>query len=389
MKVTIIQPNVPHYRVPLFDALADQPGVNLSVVSASVGHGTQYSGHMSGMPYLDDNHSWRKLLPGGALLWQRGLSQVHLGEAGDVLIICGNLRYVSNYPLMLRARHSGMGIVWWSHGRTRCPKPVVEQLRLAVLKFVDAVLLYTDDEVQLYKSMGLPPAKLFATNNTVDEASIHRATDRWNSKQLEQFCTQKSLDQKALLLFCGRLKTAARLDLALRAMKLLHNRGLNCQLVVIGDGPERQRLEYLASELGLSQSMRWMGALYDQVDLAPWFLSARALVYPGPIGLSLMHALNYGLPVITHNNHANHKPEIAAFEHGVNGLQFTEGDVEDLAAKVAAILSAPSLRDRLSTGALRTIREHYGLARMVDGFIKAVQYASARAIERCSTRSSF
>ena len=63
-------------------------------------------------------------------------------------------------------------------------------------------------------------------------------------------------------------------------------------------------------------SIRWLGALYEQEVMAPWFLSAKVFVYPGYIGLSIMHAMGYGLPVITHDNMDNQSPEVAALRNG-------------------------------------------------------------------------
>ncbi|MEN6479124.1 MAG: glycosyltransferase family 4 protein [Anaerolineales bacterium] len=251
------------------------------------------------------------------------------------------------------------------------------------MRWVDAVLLYTDEEVASYRTTVIPAEKLFATNNTVDEAPIQQAIAYWDDTRLGRFCAEHGLEDKLLLLYCGRLKPSARLDLALRALRQLHDADVPAVMAIIGDGPERAALASLAIELGIASSVRWLGAVWDQMDLAPWFLSAQAFVYPGPIGLSLLHALNYGLPAVTHNNRANHHPEISALDDGVNGLLFRESDADDLADKIAMILRDPQLHKRLSQGALETVNRRYSLAHMVEGFMAAVRYASNCAIERC------
>ena len=385
-RVTIVQPLVRHYRIPLFDALASEHGIDLTVVSAGADPLEQGLGHLGSLPYLDDQHPWVTLPPTGALMWQRDLGHVHLGEHGDVLIVSGNLRYLSNWPLMLRARHRGLGVVWWTHGRTRQPKRAAEALRVKVMRWADAVLLYTDEEVTWYRDKVAPPEKLFATNNTIDEAPIRKAIAYWDAARLALFRADRQLGDEPLLLYCGRLKPLARVELALYALRKLHDAGLRARLVVIGDGSERETLQSLAQELGIAHKVHWTGALYDQMELAPWFLCSRAFVYPGPIGLGLMHSLHYGLPVITHSNRTNHKPEIAALQDGVNCLLFSEANVEALAAKIKLILDNLPLRDKLSRGALRTVRERYSLERMVKGFIGAVRHASASAVNRRHTR---
>ena len=63
--------------------------------------------------------------------------------------------------------------------------------------------------------------------------------------------------------------------------------------------PELPALQSIAEELDVEQYVRWLGSIYDEAQLAPWFLTADAFVYPGAIGLSVLHAMGYGLPVVT------------------------------------------------------------------------------------------
>lgn len=255
-------------------------------------------------------------------------------------------------------------------------------LRLAVMRWADAVLFYTDEEVTYYKNIVAPSTKLFATNNTIDEQPIGEAVAYWDEERLASFQRENGLEREPTLLYCGRLKPASRLDIALQAIQKLSQNGVGATLAIVGDGPIRSRLESMARELGVAGKVRWLGAIYDERVLAPWFLSASALIHPGPIGLSLLHALNYGLPVTTHGNKASHGPEIAALEDGINGLLFREADAEDLASKIALILSDRYLRDRLSHAALDTVHRRYSMGHMVEGFMGAVGYASAQALRR-------
>ena len=85
---------------------------------------------------------------------------------------------------------------------------------------------------------------------------------------------------------------------------------------------EEENLKQKAKQLGVDNNIIWLGAIYEQESLAPWFLYSKALIHPGAIGLSLLHSMGYGLPVLTHSNLDMHMPEIAAFKEGMNGLFF-------------------------------------------------------------------
>ena len=52
------------------------------------------------------------------------------------------------------------------------------------------------------------------------------------------------------------------------------------------------------------------------------FNNSHFMVYPGSIGLSLIHSLNFGVPVIIPKRRYFHKPEIYAFKHNHNGFYY-------------------------------------------------------------------
>ena len=57
-------------------------------------------------------------------------------------------------------------------------------------------------------------------------------------------------------------------------------------------------------------------------------------VVPGAIGLTGIHLLSYGIPVISNNDSDNQKPEWEAIIPGINGDYFEKNDISDLSKKV-------------------------------------------------------
>src|SRR6266545_3198214 len=132
-------------------------------------------------------------------------------------------------------------------------------------------------------------------------------------------------------------------------------------LIVIGDGNQRQSLAEYSKKLGLSSDVRWLGPLYEESKLAPWFLSADYFVYPGAIGLSAIHSLAYGTPVVTHNSRRHHGPEFAALSDMSNAVLFQHSDPTDLTNKLRMIYDQPELRKRMSIAALDSVRHTFNL----------------------------
>ena len=145
----------------------------------------------------------------------------------------------------------------------------------------------------------------------------------------------------------------------------------------IGDGRERQALEERARRLGMVEHVRWLGSIFDEEELAPWFLSSRLLVHPSGIGLTLLHAFGYGLPVVTHDDASTQMPEFDAFEPGGTGLLYRSGDVSDLADAVCRCLSDDPARRRMGSRAQQIARERYNVDQMTERFVSMAKRAGA------------
>ena len=74
--------------------------------------------------------------------------------------------------------------------------------------------------------------------------------------------------------------------------------------------------------------MHFVGEVYSESELCPLIAAADLCVSPGAVGLTVMHALVYGTPVITHDDLDNQKPEFEAIQPGVTGALFRRGDVQ-------------------------------------------------------------
>ena len=113
-----------------------------------------------------------------------------------------------------------------------------------------------------------------------------------------------------MLICVGRLSQRRRLDILLSAMSLLKRAGYECNLLVVGDGSEKSVLECMAQELNLP--VVFTGECHDEYDLCRYFMAANVTVIPGATGLTAIHSLAYGTPVITNDNFDEQGPEIEA-----------------------------------------------------------------------------
>ena len=150
----------------------------------------------------------------------------------------------------------------------------------------------------------------------------------------------------AALLMCGRMVPKKGFPIALRAVAEARSRGARLSLRLIGDGPDRPEVESLVRALSLDGAVTILGSqpreiFLEELSRADIYLQP-SLTAPdgdseGGAPTTLLEAQACGLPILT-TRHAD-IPEIV--REGASALLVEEGDVEGLAANIAALAASP------------------------------------------------
>ena len=381
LRVVVEHPALPHYRVPLFRAIAARPGVRLHVwygdedptlenVSPDGFEATLSPVRQVRLPRL------------GPLIWHPAQWSTATRDDADVLVLAANTRYLSLVPGLLRARRAGIPTVVWGHHYSKAPSAWRDATRRSMTRLADAVLTYDARTAAALVAAGVPERKVFVAANGLDRAPIDAARREWLDApgRLEAFRAERLPGPGPVLIFTGRLYADNRLDVAVEALAHLRRERPDARLVVVGEGePERARLEAVARASGVADAIVWAGAIFDEAEIAPWMLSADVSVYPTNSGLSIVHAFNYGVPVVVAAPLERHNPEIMALEDGVNGLVAESLDPADFAAACARPLDDPALRARLSQAALETARDSFNIEAMATSMVECFRLLHRRA----------
>jgi len=144
----------------------------------------------------------------------------------------------------------------------------------------------------------------------------------------------------------------------LRALWLLRHSHPRARYVVVGDGPERPRLERLAAELGLADRVELRGAL-PHAQAARAAQSAALFVLPSvdeAFGVAYVEALAGGVPAVGCRGEPGPE-EIRATTEAMRLV--APGDPEGLARAVAALLDDEPQRRRLGASARAAVAEHF------------------------------
>lgn len=371
LRVRFVQPLIPKYREALFAKLAATPGITLEVWADLQPKQGSLKGAASHTDFACVHKPYREI---GPFIWQPG-EFTAVQRPADVVIMPWNSRYVQLIPALLRGRTNGVRTIVFGHGLGKRESWLRRRFRNAILALCDACILYSRGQADALIAEGHAKERIFVAPNSVDAAPIDAAKAAWPPAKVDAFLAERGCVRGKTLLYISRLEQWKRIDILLRAVATLAPKEPALRAAIIGDGEDRPRLEALARELGIADRVLFVGALYDEMQLAPWMLGAACLAFPAAIGLSMLHALNYGLPVITSDDRLPHGPEIEALRHGENGFLYRDGDVGSFAEMIATTIGDPAVQRRLSAAALATVtgESAWNLDAMLRGFLAAIR----------------
>lgn len=174
-------------------------------------------------------------------------------------------------------------------------------------------------------------------------------------------------DGPPLFVCVGRLSSEKGHRGLLEAFATVRRQIPQAQLDLVGDGPLRQELEALGGDLGISDAVRFHGALSEAETLGR-IAAAHILVLPSfmeGLPLVIMEAMALGKPVVASG--VAGIPELV--RTGENGLLVPPSDWQALGAAMVALASDAAMRQRLGKAAKADVLEYFAIDRAVQPLI--------------------
>ena len=354
-RVLVIYTHYPHYRRPVFSQLLDFADIDFEIV---VGRAYGSDGILQAESPQVGNIATYQF---AKFIVQTGVASKIAKKRYGLCIFLGNPYVLSTWVYLLLCKALNIKTLLWTHGWLDGDSSKKNKIRDCFYRLANGLLLYNNNSKKIGIARGFSQDRLTVIYNSLDFDAQKKA-----SRQVDTSCHAK----ETYLLSIGRLTPELKLELIFDALwSIKSSDDINFPLKVIGAGQEEKRLRSLAIDYGID--VTFLGAQYDETIIAREIMGARALVCPGKVGLTAMHSMVYGTPVLTHNNLKKQMPEVEALINSETGIFYDYGSLDSLILKLKSLFGT-DVSVSTSEACIREIQLNWNPERQVKEIVSAV-----------------
>lgn len=263
-------------------------------------------------------------------------------------------------------------------------RPSVEQTRKLMAYWTylfDKVIAPTEKIRELLEEWGVPAHKLSTISTGIDTLSFQNPVN-WDIREVF-----KIPDNEKILLFVGRIGKEKNIDFLIKAFHKLLKARTDVNFVIIGEGEEKEPLEKLAQELGITDKVHFAGGrdrkdvidAYNSADIF-WFAS-----FSETQGLVILESLTAGTPVVALGR-------MGVYELLKNtdsgGIMLDELDENLFIESVQLLLNDKEEYDKRVEMGKKFVKKNFSLQHSVEQMLKLYKVAISELGEKKEEDSS-
>lgn len=351
-KLTILQSITPDYRKLFFERLDAKLGQNFNLIA-----GNSYFEKS-----LKDDVTIKKTKVKNIFIFNKLMIQksvLKLSFTKGILVLELNPRILTNWIILFFRNILGKETVLWGHAWPRNGKNVKsEKIRMLMKKLSTSLIVYTErQKIELKEN--LPNKIIYSAPNAV--IPILLMSTNQQSNRINNF------------IYVGRLTELKKPFLIVKAFhKALRSLPSKCNLFILGDGDEFDKLESYISQNSLQSRIFLKGHVSDYECLKKMYSSSLFSISSGYVGLSIIQSFSFGVPMLVSKNE-NHSPEIEALILEKNGLFFETNSINSLSEKMVTVFKNKNEWIHKRQSIVDFCKKKYSIESMTDTFIKLVQ----------------
>lgn len=323
-RVAIVYKYIHHYRIPIFKLLSKFSDIEYSI----------YAGTTSEIKIKKADIKLSKIIPseGGIrwvplknlwffkfILFQYEILKPSFYSKFETVIFLGNMYHISTWISAIVSRVLGKKVIFWTHGFIKEEKNLKGFIRKIFYMISNEILVYGSRAKNILISKGFSESKIKLIYNSLNYDFQSKLTPKKLKKSL--FINRKL----PIVGFIGRLTKQKKIHQIIETLSIMDGEN-KFNLLIIGSGQQYSRLNKLVKRYNLESFVHFAGSVYDEQENCNLISSMDVLVSPGEVGLTGVHSMTYGTPVITHNKFENQMPEYEIIKPGLTGDFFEYND---------------------------------------------------------------
>ena len=379
LKLAIITEIIAPYRIPVLNALARRPEIDLHVIFLSENDPSLRRWRV----YKDEIRfaydvlpSWRQRLGRYNLLINRGVFST-LNRFQPNAVVCGGYNYLASWEAALWTQAHHAPLLLWTESTAfdqRRRYAPVEFMKARFLSLCQAFLAAGKSSAYYLRQLGVPEERIFFAPNAVDTEMFSKLAERARRDELQ--VRSRHFLPSRYFLYLGRMIEAkgvfdliqayARLDDAIRR---------EVGLVFVGDGPGLTKLKDQAAEISPG-TVQFHGFVHRE-ELPEFYALADALIFPthsDPWGLVVNEAMSCSLPIIV-TQVAGCAGDLV--QDGWNGFVVPPSDPAQIANAMTRLARESGLRSAMASNSRQRIASSSPEV-WAEGLVKAVEFVCTR-----------
>lgn len=302
-----------------------------------------------------------KCLYAGKLMIQPALLWSALTGRQVTYVFLANPNHLTTWLAAIICRLRKKRVIFWGHGFKSSELTATNKVRKAFFSLSHAFYTYGFNAKKNAVNLGFDAHNVHVGFNSLDYDSQLIVRNQLMSAPYEH----DSLPNTLTISCISRLTYTCRYDILFDAIvQARSSSNIIFNVVIIGDGPERAALEAKAKELTLS--VCFLGSVYEEQKIAEILYQSDVTISPGKIGLTAMHSLMYGTPVISHDDIVSQMPEVEAVVAGFTGELFRTGDTQHLAEILKSFPARYPNRDQTRKNCFAMIDRIYNPSKQIE-----------------------
>lgn len=266
--------------------------------------------------------------------WQKGSVNL-LNSNYKYYILDGEPYCLSSWVILFLAKLKKKKTIAWTHGWYGRESIIKKYIKKIFYNLHDILMVYNEYAIGLMKEVGIT-SQMYCIANSLDS---DKEREIRKSMQYTSIYKDHFNNNYPTIIYCGRIQKWKKLEMLVDSITELKEQGINVNVVFVGKDVEGVNLLSYAQNKNVDKQIWMYGPCYEDKILAELFYNSQVCVSPGNVGLTAIHSLTFGCPVITHGDFPHQGPEFESIIPGKTGDFFIHDNVTDLTEKIKKWIS--------------------------------------------------